>query len=160
MMTLFSRLMYDVYLSTSYAKMLQTQTQMNIRHKQIINYKSIGWLLVAAILLNILLPAHYHLHHVFSGNSVTHDHIIDLHLITEKTGQSHHDEDTTIVTAAPDGIVKKSNPAFFPFNLLTILLVLLPLINYQTRLRLNYGNIDLKQIYYHLSPPLRAPPLH
>ena len=79
--------------------------------KLVIRYKSISWLLIAAILLVAFLPAHYHLHHLYNDDAFSsatrHAHAIDLHVLTEKTGQSHHDDETTIIAASPDGIVKK-----------------------------------------------------
>jgi len=132
---------------------------MNTWRKQIIYYKSISWLLVAAFLLFTLLPAHYHLHHLFSGNSVTNTQVIDLHLITDKAGQSHHDKDAKILTTAPDRMVKKDNPELFPLILLVVSLILLPLIYCRSGHHLGFSNIRLKQFYYHFSPPLRAPPL-
>jgi hypothetical protein len=136
--------------------------------KQIITYKSINWLLVALILLLTLLPAHYHLHHLHDddshrtevhGYNQGHDHAIDLHLLTNKTGQSHHDEDAINITASPDGIVKKSNPAFSPFALLVIVLALLPVSISRFRLFSDRNNTNLRHSYLHFSPPLRAPPL-
>lgn len=133
---------------------------MNTWRNIIISNKTISWLLVVSVLLITLMPAHYHLNHLFSDNSTDHAHVVDFHLIADKTDQSHHGEDTTVFTANPDGIVKKSNPEFFPFILLAILLVLLPLHNKRIRIRLDCCNVSLKQSYQHFSPPLRAPPLH
>ena len=64
--------------------------------KQLIHRKSISWQLIAVLLLVTLLPAHYHLHHHDSAESTAHAHSIDLHLISDDAGQSHHDEDTSI----------------------------------------------------------------
>lgn len=132
---------------------------MNTWRKQVINCKSISWLLVAAILLITLLPAQYHLHHLFKDNSFTRTQVIDLHLVTDKAGQSHHDKDEKIFATAPTGMVEKDNPTFFPVFLLVALLILLPLIHYRAVPPPDSGNISLKQFFYYLSPPLRAPPL-
>lgn len=132
---------------------------MNEWRKQIINHKSTSWLLVGTFLLFTLLPAHYHLHHLFSGNPVAQVQVIDLHLITDKTGQLHHDNNVKILTTAPDGMVNKDNPEFFPLILFVVSLVLLPLIYYRSGHQSGFSNISLRQLYYHFSPPLRAPPL-
>ena len=135
------------------------------KKKIVIRYKSISWLLIAAILLVAFLPAHYHLHHLynddaFSSAATGHAHVIDLHVLTEKTGQSHHDDETTIIAASPDGTVKKSNPEFSPFILLVIVLLSLPVLSKQKNIQLNYRSTDLKLPYPHFTPLLRAPPLH
>ena len=126
----------------------------------IISNKTIHWLLVVSVLLITLMPAHYHLNHLFSGDPTSHDHVVDFHLIADKTDQSHHGVETTVFTANPDGIVKKSNPEFSSLVLLLILLVILPIIGNRIRIHLDYYNVSLKQSYHHFSPPLRAPPLH
>ena len=133
---------------------------MSTWRKIIVNDKAINWLLVVAVLLVTLMPAHYHLSHLFDNHSSDHAHVIDFHLITDKTDQSHHGEDTAVFTATPDGIVKKSNPDFSPFIFLAVLLVLFPIFNNQLRFYQGYGDVNLKQSYHHFSPPLRAPPLH
>ena len=106
------------------------------------------------------MPAHYHLNHLFSGDPTSHDHVVDFHLIADKTDQSHHGEETAVFTANPDGIVKKSNSEFSLLVLLAILLVMLPIPSKRVRIHLGYCNVSLKQSYHHFSPPLRAPPLH
>ena len=136
---------------------------MNLFGKTAINYKSISWLLVVAILLVTILPAHYHLHHLHgddmhSATAGVPAHVIDLHLLTDSTGQSHHNEDVTSIAASPDGIVKKSNPVFAPFIFLAIMLVLFLFLNKQIKIRIDYKYINLKQSYPHFTPLLRAPP--
>lgn len=126
----------------------------------IISNKTIIWLLVLFVLLITLMPAHYHLNHLFNGNPTSHDHVIDFHLIADKTDQSHHGKETTVFTANPDGIVKKSTPEFSPIVLLAILLVICSIPGKRIKIHLDYCNVSLKQSYHHFSPPLRAPPQH
>jgi hypothetical protein len=131
--------------------------------KKTFSYKSMSWLLVAAILLIVILPAHYHLHHLHGDNmhSATVDvpaHVFDFHLLIDSAGQSHHNEDAISIVASPDGIVKKSNPVFAPFIFLAIVLVLFPILNKQIKTRIDYKYINLKQSYPHFRPLLRAPP--
>lgn len=125
----------------------------------IFNNKTINWLLVVSVLLITLMPAHYHLNHLFTDNPTSHDHVVDFHLIADKTDHSHHGEETTVFTANPDGIVKKNNLELSSFILLAILLVILPVPGKRIRTHLDYCNASLKQSYHHFSPPLRAPPL-
>jgi len=129
-----------------------------------ISNQSISWLLIATVLLVTLLPAHYHLHHVyendeFSSAATLHEHVIDLHVLTEKSGQHHHDDAVTSIEASPDGIVKKSGSDYFPFILLAISLLLLFSINRQLVLSCHSARINFKQHYSYLTPLLRAPPL-
>ncbi len=138
---------------------------MSADSKLVITRKAISWLLIAAILLLVFLPAHYHLHHLyndetFSSATTTHAHVIDLHVLTEKTGQSHHHDEATIIAASPDGMMKKSNPGFSPFILLAMVLLLLPVFNRQINIQLISRSTKLKQRYPHFAPLLRAPPLH
>ena len=126
--------------------------------------KAISWLLITAILLVTFLPAHYHLHHLyddhdFSSAGAVHEHIIDLHVITELSGNSHHD-DVASIAASPDGMMKKINPDFFPFILLAMVLLLLAVFNKQINIQLSSRSTKLKQRYPHFAPLLRAPPLH
>ncbi len=138
---------------------------MNADGKSVITYKSISWLLIATILLVAFLPAHYHLHHryndeIFSSAETGHTHIIDLHVLTESAGQSHHDDEATIIALSPDGIVKKSSPDFSPFILLAVVLLLLPALNKRINIPLTYRSTAAKQSYPHFTPLLRAPPLY
>jgi hypothetical protein len=138
---------------------------MSADSKLVITRKSISWLLIAAILLLVFLPTHYHLHHLyndetFSSSTAIHEHVIDLHVLTEKTGQSHHHDEATIIAASPDGMMKKSNPGFSPFILLAMVLLLLPVFNRQINIQLISRSTKLKQRYPHFAPLLRAPPLH
>jgi hypothetical protein len=126
--------------------------------KQLIHRKSISWQLIAVLLLVTLLPAHYHLHHHDSAESSTHVHSIDLHLISDDAGQSHHDEDTSIFAATPDVIAKKDRPDFSVYIPLAILLVLILAHNNQNSIRPDQSDQRLEPHYPYFSPPLRAPP--
>lgn len=131
----------------------------------------ISYLLMAAILVAIVFPAHYHIHHLSNDNDLgvdagvspltsatSHAHTIDLHVLAEKVGQSHHDEATSIAIS-PDGIVNKSKTDFFPFILLAVVLLLMPMLRQCSNVYLNYARTSNKQRYPNFIPPLRAPPL-
>ncbi len=127
--------------------------------KLLIKRKSISWQLVAVLLFVTLLPAHYHLHHIDSTELAAHTHTIDLHLIADGVGQSHHDEDTSIFAATPDVIAKKGKPEFPVYIPLAILLVLLVAGSNPTRLRQDQTDSARIQHHPYFSPLLRAPPL-
>ena len=126
--------------------------------KLLIKRKSISWQLVAVLLFVTLLPAHYHLHHIESTELAAHTHTIDLHLIADEVGQSHHDEDTSIFAATPDVIAKKGKPDLSVYIPLAILLILILAHNNQVRLRSEQTDSARKQHHIYFSPPLRAPP--
>jgi hypothetical protein len=126
--------------------------------KLLIQRKSISWQLIAVLLFVTLLPAHYHLHHHDSAETAAHAHSIDLHLISDDAGQSHHDEDTSIFAATPDVIAKKDKPGFSVYIPLAILLVLILVHNHQSRIRHDQSDQCLEPHYSYFSPPLRAPP--
>ncbi len=121
--------------------------------------RSISLLLIAALLLSTVIPAHYHLHHIHSNDPASHEHIIDLHLVTDTIGQSHHDEDTSVFAATPDVIVKKGHYDAAPFLLMAITLVLLTVFNRIAARSACSHTRPWRQAAY-FSPPLRAPPRH
>jgi len=133
---------------------------MNKLRNYIVKYKSTNWLLVAAILLISLIPAHYHLHHICGTDSTNQTQAIDLHLTSDTVDQSHHNVDTTIIASTPDTLVQDISSAPTLLALLTVFLILLVLTNLRVSIRANFGNIVLKQVLYYFAPPLRAPPQH
>ena len=120
--------------------------------------KPIIWLLIMAVVVLSLLPAHMHLHHVDGAPSATHEHAIDIHLAGEKIDPDHHD-DAMVLSATPDVLVKNLNDnpllAAIWFGFVLFLVVIL----FQQRLR-PLVSISLQHFYPHFSPPLRAPPQH
>lgn len=132
---------------------------MSMWRKQAVNYKSaISWLLVAAILFITVLPARFHFHHQNTENTATHEHehLVDLHLSTNETLQTHEEEGAVTFTLA--SLDKKNNPTFTPLALFLILFILLPLIKSKAGIRPNISHFRYKYLFYFLSPPLRAPP--
>ena len=137
---------------------------MNACRKLKINEKLISWLLVAAIFFITLLSAHYHLDHsdnenLYSVDAKQHNHVIDLHSITDATGQAHHINEASTIMASSDGIVKKLSLAFSMTFLFIIVLGFLPLLYKTIRSQINRNDIELEQNYPYFSPLLRAPPL-
>ena len=125
--------------------------------KTLSSRRSVAKLLIVAVFLTTLMPAHYHLHHIHSAESTAHEHAIDLHVIADTVEQSHHDENTSVFAATPDVIVKKSSIDIHPYMLLTILLVLLAIFD---RVRIHFRRSDSNPVHHYpfLTPPLRAPP--
>ena len=139
-------------------------SRMSTEYKFAIKHRLISWLLITAILLVAILPIHYHLHHLhgddnFGSAATTHDHLIDVHLLTDSSGQAHHDEAISIA-ASPDGIINKLSPDFSPFLFLTAILLLLPTIGKRINIRLVHTTTRFKQHELFFTPQLRAPPLH
>jgi hypothetical protein len=123
-------------------------------------YRAISWLLVTALLIQMLFPLSFHLHHDVSPVTAGHDHVIDSHLLSDSQLTEHHaDEDTQELKTAMDAILKQSMDTGFVFILfvclLTQLATVLPIVNrlWQTA-RNSYSHF----FYYDLAPPLRAPP--
>ena len=125
-----------------------------------IHYRPISWLLVAALLLAIVMPAHYHLHHLNDIDTGEHDHVLDLHWIADSNGHAHHDDDTSIIAATPDVIVKTDKSHLASFVPLGLILLLLQTRVDRVGLRHSRHGVRLVRQYRYSSPPLRAPPLH
>ena len=139
----------------------------NWRH-YIYKYKSVAWLLMAAILWLTVLPAHYHMHHEVSEHHTHHEvnehhahheNVIDFHTAIEQPDPAHHGEGVQAFAATPDGIIKKASTELPPVFLLVLLLILLPILAYRRFIRLGFTLIGPKQRCLHFSPPLRAPPI-
>ena len=128
-------------------------------NNRIITDRSISWVLIAALFSVLLLPAHYHLHHIDSIDPDAHAHAIDLHVITDKQALTHHDEGTSIFEAAPDGIVKKVSPVFLPGLLLVFSLVILTVCHVRIRCRPVKDDPNPDRLHPFYTPPLRAPPV-
>lgn len=106
----------------------------------------------------MLMPAHYHLHHLNDTDPAEHAHVLDLHLISDSNRNAHHDEDTSIIAATPDVIVKTVNSLLASFVLLALFLLMLSTLAEKVRLRYSHCGVRLVRQYHYYSPPLRAPP--
>jgi hypothetical protein len=115
--------------------------------------------LVTALLITVLLPAHYHLHHLHSLDTASHAHVVDLHLIADNSGHAHHYENTSIISATPDAIVKTDKSVFSLFIPLAIVLVLILTCSHRVWLGHKSGAITRIRHNTYFSPPSRAPPL-
>lgn len=125
-------------------------------HKFPYQYKSISWLLLAAVLLLFLVPVHMHFHHVDEPASQSHEHKLDLHAALDNTGSSHHEE-SDILDLDFKGFVKKISNG----SLLALFAVLLFFVLSNTlsgHLLRAHANTNPVISPHYISPPLRAPP--
>ena len=109
------------------------------------------------MLLLSFFPAHFHLHHTDDEGAASHQHIIDLHVITDVTEQDHHGE-SHIVKASADGLIKQLTGLMLSVGLILSFLVLFPPLNSRV---LHYLFEDVrkhKKSSYRRAHPLRAPP--
>ena len=119
--------------------------------------KTIAWWVIVAVVTLTLAPHHYHLHHGAGSGSATHEHEIDLHLFADISDAAHHDE-AIVLEATPDGLTKPLNDSSLILLLTVSLLALLPIVDWRLRHRMLHTATHLRPAFYHLIPPLRAPP--
>jgi hypothetical protein len=121
----------------------------------------IAWFMVAAVLLLTLAPHHIHVHHEPASDFVAHhhdhQHTIDLHLLSDVNYAAHHDQ-AIVYELTPDGLLKPLSDHPPNWLLTAFLLVLVPIVDSRRRQRLRLEAVRVRQAYYHLTPPLRAPP--
>ena len=136
-------------------------SQMKALGKNLSGNKPICWLLVLVLCLASVFPVHFHMHHdENAAPSAQADHVIDLHIMSDPAGQSHHGEESHSFASSADGIIKKVGFSPYVLAFLAVLLVLLPLPAQILRTRSRDDVLQLIDRYRHFSPPLRAPPLH
>lgn len=119
----------------------------------------ISRVLIVTLAVLTLSPLHAHLHHVDDvASSSAHEHVVDLHLLTD-TAKHNHSDDATVLSTTPDVLIKKVDDGSLLAALLVCLLVLLRIV--QPALdRLANTSFTVPRSHYHFAPPLRAPPLH
>lgn len=97
--------------------------------------------------------------HSPAEGTVNHSHLSVAHLSSDTSHVDHHEEVVTEIDTSQDGLLIKVSSSISLLALLaTVLTLLLPGFNRYTFLprRENGTNIPWR---YHISPPLRAPPL-
>lgn len=122
-----------------------------------LRYKSIAWVVIAAVLALAVIPVHLHVHHAEEG--AAHLHEMDLHVETGLSDHGHHDE-THILDASPDALTKPFDFTVEFFVPLALLTLLLPLVLASSTPWRRAAPVQARSSYYHLIPPLRAPPRH
>ena len=131
-------------------------TRMKIWSLNILQYKSISWMLVAVIFMLAVLPSYLHIHH--ADTLASQQLSFDLHFVTDNSA-SEHNKDATFFPSTSDVLVKKvSDNPLSPAILVCLFIFLLVNIPH-IKPPLFSSRIYLKLSYIHLTPPLRAPPL-
>lgn len=114
------------------------------------------WMVMAAFVLLLLYPGHFHLHHIDESTSISHTHAIDYH-VTSYTVDHGHDGEVDILESSSSVIDKKSNEQTIFAALLMLLLlfvVTVTSIGYVERILCSL----FKHWFKRATPPLRAPP--
>ena len=121
---------------------------------------SLSWILTVALLFALLLPVHFHLHHVDTdvadANAVAH--VTDIHVHHDSQAAKHHSDAHTL-TPSTDISLKQPNTVQPP--LLAVLLIVLLFITLNPHSLLTNWCSSRVQHYFNQhrnTPPLRAPP--
>lgn len=131
---------------------------MHIARKTHLQFKVIGWLLIAAVLVLTVQPMHIHLQHIDNVSAQVHEHAIDLHFSIDNIVSADH-KDAAVFPVTPDVMLKKlgDNPllAAILVCLLILLLTAATLVGQRPVIRF----LRPASGRYSIAPPLRAPPL-
>ena len=65
-------------------------TRMHIGRKHNLQFRAIGWLLIAAVFALTVQPMHAHLQHIDDASSLVHEHAIDLHFAVDNIVATNH----------------------------------------------------------------------
>ncbi len=130
---------------------------MHIGRKYHLQFKTIGWLLIAAVFALTVQPMHVHLQHIDDASSLTHEHVIDLHFAVDTITPTHH-EHAAVFPVIPDVMQKKlgDNPLLAAFFVCLSILLLSVVIANRQRPTIRF--IPSKPGWFFIAPPLRAPP--
>lgn len=126
-------------------------------YKHNLRYKSVAWVVIAAVLALTVIPVHLHFHHVDEGAALHHE--VDLHVEAGLSDHSHHDE-THILKASPDTLAKLFDHAAKIFAPLAFLVLLLPVAYVGHSVWRRAAPAQTRNSYHYLIPHLRAPPRH
>ena len=125
--------------------------------KIITQRQTFSWLLVSALILQLVVQVQFHLHH---DEITLDDHVIDYHIVTDAHPDDHPShENTHEFKSTPDVILKKNispESLFLPVVFLFLLVSVIQFcgfISYIPRQSKIY-----RYLYYGLAPPTRAPP--
>lgn len=128
--------------------------------KWIRDNRATSCLLVAIVFLQLFAQAHLHLRHADDSQSSGHEHVVDFHLLATDHADNHDPHDNAHeIKSTPVIIVKKILDRDTVYILSACLLILLPILVQIVSLQNPLRFYILKgPPFYHLSPPLRAPP--
>lgn len=145
---------------------------MSARHKINSNRRPISWLLILSVFMLTVFPAHLHLHHEDNpllsdqvsylnesarNDTVGHEHEIDLHLLSDNSGEDHH-EQAHVIKASPEVLTRSLGDNASPLLLFFLPLFIFPVLNRRTGPRPRGRKAFSWRPQYHLVPPSRAPP--
>jgi len=135
---------------------------MNFRGKHVQRSRSIGCLLIGAVIIQLFTQLHIHLRHTDSPQSIGHKHVMDFHIMTDGHATEHaKDEGTHELQSTPDALTKKSLDRDTGLVLAFCLLLLLPVLSSVGKSQWTLPQTtSLLKLYYGLAPPLRAPPIY
>lgn len=88
-----------------------------------------------------------------------HSHLSEAHLATDISHGDHHDEVVLELDVSSSGLLKKVSSNSLTLALLVTVFALLFSAFYQQTLHRRHNKYAILPWRYHLSPPLRAPPL-
>ena len=117
--------------------------------------------LITSLLVNILIPYQYHLHHIYNYDSLSHDHIVDFHLLTDSLpDDDHSDKDKQDLKTRLD-VITKQNIDTGKYIISLVFLFTQSNFNFSIFNRLRHPTHDsfIRYYSYGLAPPLRAPPV-
>lgn len=126
------------------------------------------WILFISVALLCAQGVKLHLHnldhdhgskHLSSIDDAKHSHMSVAHLATDTSHIDHHNEVVTEIDASPDGLIKKGISDIPEHALIAFVFSALLIGFYRStihRRRCSHTKVPWR---YHISPPLRAPPL-
>jgi hypothetical protein len=149
-----------------------TLRRMLVWRHMVLCYRSIYWILIAAMFALAVFPVHLHYHHVSESHPVVqnshhelapvhvnenHGHETDLHVVASVSADVDH---ATVHTfkISPDGLARKLNDDSGSILLFLLVLFLLPVFTRQTSASPLARVAFIFTSLTRLSPPLRAPP--
>jgi hypothetical protein len=131
--------------------------RMYIGRKYQLQFKAIGWLLIAAVFALTAQPMHVHLQHIDDASSLAHEHAIDLHFAVDNITPADH-EDGAVFPVTPDVMLKKLGDNLLLAAIIVCLSIFLLSVAYTYKQRPTIRFIQLKPGWFSIAPPLRAPP--
>jgi len=129
----------------------------HIGRKHHLQFKAIGWLLIAAVFALTVRPMHVHLQHIEDASSLTHEHAIDLHFAVDNIGPIHHGH-AAVFPATPDVMLKKLGDNPLLAALFVCLSIVLLGVAFENKQRPTISFIQPRPGWFFIAPPLRAPP--
>jgi hypothetical protein len=132
-------------------------TRMHIGRKHNLQFRAIGWLLIAAVFALTVQPMHAHLQHIDDASSLVHEHAIDLHFAVDNIVATNH-KDGAVFPVTPDVMLKKLGDTPLLAAIIVCLAIFLSSVTHTNKQRPTIRYIKPKLGWFSIAPPLRAPP--